>query len=58
MSDENINEILNAYRSEVDVDGVSKILCLEDIKDSNISPSRYVFKSEFESEEFGKIKLI
>ena len=57
LSDENINEILSAYRNEVDIDGVSKTVWLENINDSNISPSRYVFKSEFESEEFGKIKI-
>lgn len=57
LSDENINKILEAYRSERDLDGVSKTIDLEAIKDSNISPSRYVFKSEFESEEFGKVKI-
>ncbi|MDZ4963865.1 N-6 DNA methylase [Clostridium perfringens] len=57
LSDENINKILEAYRSERDLDGVSKTIGLEGIKDSNISPSRYVFKSEFESEEFGKVKI-
>lgn len=57
LSDKNINKILEAYRTELNIDGVSKTIGLDYIKDSNISPSRYVFKSEFESDEFGKIKI-
>ncbi|MEG1255536.1 N-6 DNA methylase [Clostridium sp.] len=57
LNDENINCILNIYRNKKEVEDISTIVDLKDIYNGIISPSRYVVKTEFETENFGKVKI-
>ncbi|MCE9654124.1 N-6 DNA methylase [Clostridium celatum] len=57
LNAENINTILDIYRNKKVVDGISSIVELNNIENSNILPSRNVVRTEFESSEFGKVKI-
>ena len=57
LNDDNINTILNIYRGKNNIDGVSEIVSLENIEGGNLLPSRYVVKTEFNSSEYGKVKI-
>lgn len=57
LNDENINTILDIYRKKKVVDDISSIVDLTDIKDGNILPSRNVVRTQFESSDFGKVKI-
>lgn len=57
LNDDNINTILDIYRGKNNIDGVSEIVSLENIEGGNLLPSRYVVKTEFNSSEYGKVKI-
>ena len=57
LNDNNINTILDIYRGKNNIDGVSEIVSLENIEGGNLLPSRYVVKTEFNSSEYGKVKI-
>ena len=57
LNDDNINTILDIYRGKNNIDGVSEIVALENIEGGNLLPSRYVVKTEFNSSEYGKVKI-
>ena len=57
LNDDNINTILNIYRGKNNIDDVSEIVSLENIEGGNLLPSRYVVKTEFNSSEYGKVKI-
>ena len=57
LNDSNINTILDIYRGKNNIDGVSEIVSLENIEGGNLLPSRYVVKTEFNSSEYGKVKI-
>jgi type I restriction enzyme M protein len=57
LNDENINKILDIYRNKIFVEEISSIVDLQDIEDGNLSPSRYVVKTVFESSDYGKVKI-
>lgn len=57
LNDENIDTILDIYRNKKEVEDVSTIVDLKDIVNGNLSPSKYVVKTEFESTGYGKVKI-
>lgn len=57
LNDENIDTILDIYRNKKVVDEVSSIVDIKDIDNGNISASRYVVKTEFESTDYGRVKI-
>ena len=57
LNDSNINAILDIYREKNNIDDVSEIVSLENIEGGNLLPSRYVVKTEFNSSEYGKVKI-
>ncbi|WP_308780160.1 N-6 DNA methylase [uncultured Clostridium sp.] len=57
LNDENINTILDIYRNKRNVDGISSILNLSDIDNANLLPSRNVVRTEFETSNYGKVKI-
>lgn len=57
LNDENVNTILDIYRNKKVVEDISSIVDLKDIENGNLSPSRYVVKTEFESSDYGKVKI-
>ncbi|MPM02565.1 hypothetical protein SDC9_48814 [bioreactor metagenome] len=57
LNDENINTIADIYRNKKVVEDISSIIDLKDIENGNLSPSRYVVKTEFESSDYGKVKI-
>lgn len=57
LSDENINTIVDIYRNKRNVDGISSILNLSDIDNTNLLPSRNVVRTEFETSNYGKVKI-
>nr|WP_243278597.1 N-6 DNA methylase [Clostridium butyricum] len=57
LNDENIDTILDVYRNKKEVEDVSTIVDLKDIVNGNLSPSKYVVKTEFESTGYGKVKI-
>ena len=57
LNDSNINDILDIYREKNNIDDVSEIVSLENIEGGNLLPSRYVVKTEFNSSEYGKVKI-
>lgn len=57
LNDENINFILDIYRNKKEIEDVSIIVDLQDIDNGNISPSKYVIKTKFETQNFGKVKI-
>lgn len=57
LNDENINSILDIYRNKKVVEDVSTIVDIKDIENGNISPSKYVVKTEFDSSDYGKVKI-
>lgn len=57
LNDENINTILDIYRGKKIVEDISTIVDIKDIENGNISPSKYVVKTEFESSDYGKVKI-
>ena len=57
LNDSNINTILDIYREKNNIDDVSEIVSLENIEGGNLLPSRYVVKTEFNSSEYGKVKI-
>lgn len=57
LNDENINTILDIYRNKKDIEGRSAIVGLEYLDNGNILPSKYVVKTEFESSDYGKVKI-
>ncbi|WP_291627825.1 N-6 DNA methylase [Clostridium sp.] len=57
LSDENINTIVDIYRNKRSVDGISSILNLSDIDNANLLPSRNVVRTEFETSNYGKVKI-
>lgn len=57
LNDENINSILDIYRSKKIVEDISTIVDIKDIENGNILPSKYVVKTEFESSDYGKVKI-
>lgn len=57
LNDENINTILDIYRNKKVVDGISSIVEINNIENSNILPSRNVVRTEFESSGFGRVKI-
>lgn len=57
LNEENISTILDIYRNKKEVEDISAIVELKDIDNGNISPNRYVSRTEFETNEFGKVKI-
>ncbi len=57
LSDENINNIVDIYRNKRSVDGISSILNLSDIDNANLLPSRNVVRTEFETSNYGRVKI-
>ena len=57
LNDENINTILDIYIGKKIVEDISTIVDIKDIENGNISPSKYVVKTEFESSDYGKVKI-
>lgn len=57
LNDENINTILDIYRGKKNVEDISTIVDIKDIDNGNVSPSKYVVKTEFESSDYGKVKI-
>ena len=57
LNDNNISTILDIYRGKNNIDCVSEIVSLENIEGGNLLPSRYVVKTEFNSSEYGKVKI-
>lgn len=57
LNEENINFILDIYRNKKEVEDISKIVDLKGIDNGNLSPSRYVAKTEIDTEDFGKVKI-
>ena len=57
LNNENIDMILDIYRNKKVIDGISSIVELRNMKDGNILPSRNVVRTDFESSEFGKVKI-
>lgn len=57
LNEENINTILDIYRNKKEVEDISTIVDLKEIVNGNISPSKYVVKTEFESKDYGKVRI-
>ena len=57
LNDENINRILELYRSKSNIDELSTIVDIKDIENGNLNVSRYVIKTEFDSTNHGKVKI-
>ena len=57
LTDENIDTILEIYRNKSVVEGISTIVDINDIDSGNISPTRYVVKTEFNSSDYGRVKI-
>jgi len=57
LSIDNINEIVNIYKSQTDIVNLSTIVSLTNLRSSNILPSKYVTKTSFLSNIYGEIKL-
>lgn len=57
LNEENINTILEIYRNKKVFEGLSAIVDLKEIVNGNLSPSKYVIKTEFESSDYGKVKI-
>lgn len=57
LNEENINTILDIYRNKKEVEDISTIVDVSEIVNGNLSPSKYVIKTEFESTDYGKVKI-
>ncbi|WP_411167757.1 N-6 DNA methylase [Clostridium sp. MB05] len=57
LNEDNINTILDIYRNKKVVEDISTIVDLKEIVNGNLSPSKYVVKTEFESTDYGKVKI-
>lgn len=57
LTEKNIKYIVDIYRNKKEIENVSKIVELKDIEDGNILPSKYIIKTQFESDNFGKVKI-
>lgn len=57
LTEVNINTILDIYRNKKEVEDLSVIVDLKEIVNGNLSPSKYVIKTEFESSDYGKVKI-
>lgn len=57
LNEKNISTILDIYRNKKEVEDISKIVELKEIVNANLSPSKYVVKTEFESTNYGRVKI-
>lgn len=57
LNEDNIKTILDIYRNKKAVEDISTIVNLKDMVDGNLSASKYVIKTEFESSTYGKVKI-
>ena len=57
LNEDNINIILDIYRNKKVVEDISTIVDLKEIVNGNLSPSKYVVKTKFESSDYGKVKI-
>ena len=57
LNEKNISTILDIYRNKKEVEDISKIVELKEIVNANLSPIKYVVKTEFESTNYGRVKI-
>ncbi|AOR24144.1 N-6 DNA methylase [Clostridium taeniosporum] len=57
LSEDHINKIVDVYKNKREIDEFSIIVDRKDLENSNLLPSRYVFKTEINTEDFGKVKF-
>lgn len=57
LSDENIQLIYNLYSKNKELDQISKIVDLSDIKDGDLLPSKYVINTEMKFESLGTLRF-
>lgn len=57
LTQEHIKHIIDIYNSKEEVAEMSRILNLEQIENANLSPSRYVIKTVFESTVCGTVNM-
>lgn len=57
LNEDNINIILDIYRNKKVVEDISTIVDLKEIVNGNLSSSKYVVKTKFESSDYGKVKI-
>lgn len=57
LSEQNINEILDIYRNSKVVENISSLININELDGGNLLPARYIQKTEFYTEEFGKINM-
>ncbi|UZT06197.1 N-6 DNA methylase [Clostridium sp. LQ25] len=57
LSEKNINEILDIYRNRKIVENISSLINISELDGGNLFPARYIQKTEFYTEEFGKINM-
>lgn len=57
LSESSIEKIKQVLSSYEEIDTFSKIVDVEAIVDENLTPERYVFKSEVETEAFGTVNV-
>lgn len=57
LTQEHINHIADIYRSKQEVAEISRVVELEQIENANLSPSRYVVKTVFESSVCGTVNI-
>lgn len=57
LTEVQINQIVEIYENKLEVEELSVIVNRHQLEDNILLPSRYVSKAEFESEEFGTVKV-
>lgn len=57
LTDEGVQQIIQILEERAEVAGISKIVPNSEISNSDLVPSRYVFESKMELEEYGKVDV-
>ncbi len=57
LTEEGVQLITEILKERKEVEGISKIVRNNDIVDADLVPSRYVFESKMELEEYGKVEV-
>lgn len=57
LNDNNINKILEIYREKRDVEELSTVVDIKDIENGNLNVGKYVIKTEFDTKNYGKVKI-
>lgn len=57
LNEEQINHIVEIYESKAEVKELSKIIDINGLEHGNLSPSKYVMKTVFDSSAYGKVDI-